>query len=149
MDVAKSLTDVETHATLIERAETQLREIDDALAELEQGDYGICANCGEEIPVARLQAVPSTILCVDCQNKLSGRALPERQLRRSAYSRWTQPGEADENGVLSDEGGPDADALSVRSNPAIEPDHEEEEYQAPVTRRPGRPRKDHRFVRNS
>ncbi|MGH7916400.1 MAG: TraR/DksA family transcriptional regulator [Candidatus Binataceae bacterium] len=145
LDVAKSLTDVETRATLIERAETQLRGIDGALAQLEQGEYGVCANCGEEIPLARLEAVPSATLCVDCQNKLGRRAMPERELGRSAYAQWTPPAEADENRVLTDEGGPDADALSVRSEMGTERNHgQEEEYdEAPVTRRPGRPRKEH------
>jgi DnaK suppressor protein len=144
MDVAKSLTDVETHATLIERAEEQLRQIDSALSQIDQDEYGICANCGEEIPLARLEAVPSATLCVDCQDKLSRGNRPERELRHSAYTQWTPPREADESKVLSDEGGPDADALSVHSEAASESEPEEPEFsEAPVARRPGRPRKTH------
>lgn len=67
LDVARSLSEVETHASLIERAEDRLRTIDFALSRLEQGRYGICANCGEEISLGRLKALPFAVYCVDCQ----------------------------------------------------------------------------------
>jgi DnaK suppressor protein len=44
-----------------------LDEIDEALNKLEEGTYGICEECGTEIPLGRLKAVPSATLCVDCQ----------------------------------------------------------------------------------
>lgn len=69
MDVARLSTDTETKANLIERAEERLRNIDQALARLERGNYGTCAECGESIPVERLMAVPFAIYCVDCQQK--------------------------------------------------------------------------------
>jgi RNA polymerase-binding transcription factor DksA len=40
-----------------------------ALARLEAGDYGDCVDCGEAIPVARLQAQPFAIRCVGCQER--------------------------------------------------------------------------------
>src|SRR5690242_15238671 len=54
MDMARSLSDVETHATLIERVEDRLKAIDAAFDRLENDRYGICAQCGEEIPLERL-----------------------------------------------------------------------------------------------
>ena len=69
MDVARTTTDVETHASLIERAEDRLRLIDLALARVENGSYGVCAECGENIPLERLKALPFAVLCVDCQEK--------------------------------------------------------------------------------
>src|SRR6202022_3820227 len=57
MDVAKTLVDVETHATIIEHAEDQLRQIDSAVARVDEGGYGTCLNCGEEIPIERLEAI--------------------------------------------------------------------------------------------
>jgi DnaK suppressor protein len=69
MDVARSTTDVETHASLIERSEDRLRLIDQALARVDNGTYGICAECGEDIPLERLKALPFALLCVDCQQK--------------------------------------------------------------------------------
>ena len=69
MDVARSLADVETHASLIDRVEERLKAIDFAFERLESGRYGVCAGCGEQIPVERLKVVPFAAYCVDCQEK--------------------------------------------------------------------------------
>jgi phage/conjugal plasmid C-4 type zinc finger TraR family protein len=37
-----------------------------ALARIEAGSYGVCSNCGADIPVARLRAVPTATRCVNC-----------------------------------------------------------------------------------
>jgi DnaK suppressor protein len=44
----------------------QLREVDEALSRIQEGDYGICENCEEPIDPARLEAVPETRLCIAC-----------------------------------------------------------------------------------
>jgi DnaK suppressor protein len=46
--------------------EAMLRDVDRALAKLEDGTYGICDRCGKLIPEARLDARPWSVLCVDC-----------------------------------------------------------------------------------
>ncbi|MGA2409478.1 MAG: TraR/DksA C4-type zinc finger protein [Candidatus Binataceae bacterium] len=112
MDIARSLADVETHTSLIENAEHKLRQIDNALMQLEQGNYGICANCSEEIPLARLEAVPFAIYCVDCQAQLSKGAAGMRDLGRPAYKQWTPPPEADEQAMAGEGNG--ADELDVQ-----------------------------------
>jgi DnaK suppressor protein len=43
-----------------------IEAIDSALANIEAGTYGVCENCGGEIPPARLEALPATSVCVDC-----------------------------------------------------------------------------------
>ena len=43
-----------------------IEAIDSALASIEAGTYGVCENCGGEIPPARLEALPATSMCVDC-----------------------------------------------------------------------------------
>lgn len=43
-----------------------LSDVDRALVRLEAGTYGVCVSCGEQIPPARLEAVPSTDHCVNC-----------------------------------------------------------------------------------
>lgn len=43
-----------------------IRVIKAALARIEDGTYGICESCGEEIGEARLRAVPEATRCVDC-----------------------------------------------------------------------------------
>lgn len=44
-----------------------LQMIHEALARIEDGSYGECANCGKEIQVKRLEAVPWALLCIQCQ----------------------------------------------------------------------------------
>ena len=44
-----------------------LLEIDEALRRVENGDFGICEECDEEIGIGRLKAQPWTRLCVRCK----------------------------------------------------------------------------------
>ena len=46
-----------------------LRAIEDALARVEGGSYGVCVDCEEEISSARLKAVPWTKVCIGCKEK--------------------------------------------------------------------------------
>lgn len=52
--------------------QVELSRIDAALARMDDGSYGQCANCGEEIAAARLQAVPDAVLCVSCAEAAEG-----------------------------------------------------------------------------
>jgi RNA polymerase-binding transcription factor DksA len=47
-----------------------LHAIDAALGRLESGGYGICVECGREIPAERLLATPTVETCIDCQYRL-------------------------------------------------------------------------------
>jgi DnaK suppressor protein len=47
----------------------ELVEIDAAVARLSDGTYGICVDCGRDIPSARLEARPTATRCVDCAAK--------------------------------------------------------------------------------
>ena len=58
--------------TLGDNAEQVLSEIDAALKRVEDGTYGTCVNCGQEIPRERLQANPWASLCIDCKRKSEG-----------------------------------------------------------------------------
>ncbi|MFN3228204.1 MAG: TraR/DksA family transcriptional regulator, partial [Hyphomicrobiales bacterium] len=44
----------------------EVRMIEAALKRLDQGTYGTCVSCGEEISAERLEAVPHAPLCKDC-----------------------------------------------------------------------------------
>ena len=46
-----------------------LEEILEAVKRLDDGDYGICEECGDDIGVARLKARPGTTLCVVCKSR--------------------------------------------------------------------------------
>ena len=54
---------------LVDSLKGQVDDIDRALERIEEGLYGICANCGREISEDRLAALPASILCVDCKSK--------------------------------------------------------------------------------
>ncbi len=45
-----------------------LTEIDQALARLDAGRYGLCADCGEAMALARLQSAPQALRCVACES---------------------------------------------------------------------------------
>lgn len=47
----------------------RLEEINKALARLEEGTYGWCENCKEEIPLERLEANPAANTCITCSEK--------------------------------------------------------------------------------
>jgi len=49
-----------------EAGRVELRQISRALARIEQGDYGICIGCGEQIPLSRLEVLPFSDQCVLC-----------------------------------------------------------------------------------
>jgi DnaK suppressor protein len=48
------------------KAET-LTRINEALVRLEEGQYGFCYECGEDIAEARLRALPFAVRCKDCE----------------------------------------------------------------------------------
>ncbi|MGB9734921.1 MAG: TraR/DksA family transcriptional regulator [bacterium] len=60
----------------------KLKQINEALAKIEDGTYGICEECGEEIPLARLKILPFTKLCVDCASNVE----KEEALKQSLES---------------------------------------------------------------
>lgn len=52
-----------------DRERKLITKIQEALKRLDDGEYGICEECGEEISLARLKARPVTTLCVSCKAK--------------------------------------------------------------------------------
>lgn len=54
---------------LKDNAQQLLKQIDDALKQLEDGEYGVCEYCGEEIGAKRLEVVPYATYCVDCKEQ--------------------------------------------------------------------------------
>lgn len=52
-----------------------LREIDEAIARMDEGAYGVCPNCDDSIPVARLRALPWARYCIDCQERVEQGAI--------------------------------------------------------------------------
>ena len=54
------------NATLLEHEEHLVNEARDALHRVDEGTYGVCENCGKEIPKERLEALPYARYCARC-----------------------------------------------------------------------------------
>lgn len=53
----------------ISRDVAELRELEAAEERMAAGSYGVCADCGEDIPLARLRASPGAGRCMPCQER--------------------------------------------------------------------------------
>ena len=53
--------------------ERMLAEVEDALARIDDGTYGVCRRCGTAIDSARLRALPTASLCLSCQEDVEAR----------------------------------------------------------------------------
>jgi len=73
---------------LIQMKSETLNKIDDALFRLEQGDYGYCFDCGDEIAEKRLRALPFAVRCKECEE---AREVAEQRERQMAARRGTSP----------------------------------------------------------
>ena len=58
------------------RRRQKLIQIEAALRRIEENDYGICQECGEDIATARLEADPAVLLCIECA---SAREIADRE----------------------------------------------------------------------
>lgn len=54
---------------LRDRERKLLKKIREALTRIEDGSYGSCEECGEDISIPRLKARPVTTLCINCKSK--------------------------------------------------------------------------------
>jgi RNA polymerase-binding transcription factor len=83
-DLASEERDREISFILTDRDRGKLQAIEDALDRVEDGSYGICESCEAEIAQGRLQAMPFTRLCVQCQ---ADRETEAKQNRRGEDDR--------------------------------------------------------------
>lgn len=60
----------EISSQLAEIEARELHQVHRALARLKQGTYGTCEVCGNKIPVARLNALPYSTMCINCQREM-------------------------------------------------------------------------------
>lgn len=67
IDIAQTLEQLGRDTSLQEVERRELIAIERALAKMATGNFGICEECGEEIPNKRLQVLPEARLCASCQ----------------------------------------------------------------------------------
>ena len=76
IDSASSDSNLSFIGRLRERERVLLQKIELALEKIDEGTFGTCASCGEDIGLNRLKARPVAELCIDCksqQEKIEGR----------------------------------------------------------------------------
>jgi len=78
IDLASSEYNQSMVFRLRDREKFLLKKIDKALARIEDGSFGICERCEEEISVKRLEARPVTTLCIRCKE--------EQEKKEKSYS---------------------------------------------------------------
>ena len=69
-DQAPLLHDQFVAITNHSRDRQRLASIESALQRFDRGEFGICEECEEEIPLERLQAIPWAAYCVSCQERI-------------------------------------------------------------------------------
>ncbi len=74
VDIAEVDTERELSFMLKNKGQDELRLIDEALDRIAEGDYGVCGECGEDIPKKRLEALPYSLHCVSCQEQIESEA---------------------------------------------------------------------------
>ena len=71
-DFAEQAVELENGETLValdQELELELKKIDHALARIEAGSYLDCESCGEPIGEERLNALPTSAMCIDCASE--------------------------------------------------------------------------------
>lgn len=72
-DLAHAYDLRQRRSAMLDSLEEQLNQVEEALERLDQGTYGKCTNCGQEITPGRLIAMPQATLCIRCQEQLERR----------------------------------------------------------------------------
>jgi len=96
-DLASESRDREINVILTDRDRGKMEAIEDALARVEDGTYGICDACEADIAEARLEALPFTRLCVNCQAEREKEARTMKRFEEDrSFRRLGGGGETDE-----------------------------------------------------
>jgi DnaK suppressor protein len=99
-DLASEERDREISSILSDRERVKIKQIDDVFERMEEGSYGECESCGLEIAEERLEAMPFTRLCRDCQQDQEREARTQRRYddERNAYRKIGST-DADEDNI--------------------------------------------------
>ena len=95
-DQASSERDRELDLLLGDREREKLRNIDEALLKIHEGEYGICEECEEEIPVGRLRIVPFARYCVKCKADIEKQQAQTKRFEEDRVYREIALGEEEE-----------------------------------------------------
>jgi RNA polymerase-binding transcription factor DksA len=73
-DNASEVADYTTNLSLERELEGDLRDVEKALKQIEDGSYGSCKYCKKDIEIERLKIRPQSTACVSCKNSLKNLA---------------------------------------------------------------------------
>ncbi len=96
-DQASNERDRELALLLGDRERDKIRSIDEALMRLDEGEYGICEDCEEEIPLGRLKAMPFARHCVKCKADLEKLQAQTKRFEEDRVYREIASGEEEES----------------------------------------------------
>ena len=96
-DLASDARDREINLILTDRDRDKMQAIDDALARIDEGTYGVCESCESDIAEGRLEALPFTRLCISCQAEREKEAKSMKREEDRTYRRLGTS-DADEEG---------------------------------------------------
>ena len=69
IDHSSQESDLHVRLALKQTDSKLLRAIEEAIHRIDNGTYGICMDCENDVPLVRLDAVPWTRVCVECKEK--------------------------------------------------------------------------------
>lgn len=72
-DAATDLQDADRQGAVLDTISDQRDQVEAALARLDAGTYGVCIECGKELPEERLDARPEAARCMPCQTRAEAR----------------------------------------------------------------------------
>ena len=75
LDQAVHTTERNFSHHLCSRNNMVIREIEQALQDIEAGEYGICGRCNEDISIKRLKASPTARYCISCKAQLENKQM--------------------------------------------------------------------------
>ena len=71
-DVGTEVFEQARDVSLARQLRRSLEDVERALSKFNDGTYGICETCGTIIELARLEALPSARMCMQCQSRREG-----------------------------------------------------------------------------
>ena len=95
-DLASDARDREINFILTDREREKLQAIDEALARVGEGSYGVCESCESDIAEGRLEALPFTRLCINCQAEREKEARMNKRFEEDRTYRRLTTGDTDE-----------------------------------------------------
>jgi len=95
-DQASSERDRELDLLLGDREREKLANIEEALLRIQDGEYGICEECEEEIPLGRLKVLPFARYCVKCKSDIEKQQAQTKRFEEDRVYREIAMGEEEE-----------------------------------------------------